>query len=306
MFGEEITNADKTDLRRRLESISEELDRYLATEYGVQLSNSDAYDAWQDSHQPFHWFVEFYGIMTKGGFDVVIGNPPYVEYRTIRDSYSVRGLTTETCGNLYAMMMERSLHMVTDGHVGMIVPVSGACTDGYAPLRELLTAAGDVVISHFNDRPSRLFDGIEHNRLSIILLKRGSETRKVFSTTYNKWQSSERDTLFQKLAFLDSTGAGPEVSLAKLGFPIEASILRKFHETPVVVGTFTSKSQQASIFYTRKLSYFVQVLDFVPAIYDSGGNLRNPSELKEIKFDSQVTRDGVLGFLKFVTFSTGL
>ena len=32
------------------------------------------------AHQPFHWFVEFYGIMTKGGFDVVIGNPPWRGY----------------------------------------------------------------------------------------------------------------------------------------------------------------------------------------------------------------------------------
>ena len=52
------------------------------------------------SHQPFHWFVEFYGIMTKGGFDVVIGNPPYVEYRTVREEYQptqLSGFHTREC-----------------------------------------------------------------------------------------------------------------------------------------------------------------------------------------------------------------
>ena len=44
------------------------------------------------------------------------------------------------------------------------------------------------------------------------------------------------------------------------------------------------KSGGNSIYYTRKLSGFVQVLDFIPAIYDSRGNLRKPSELKELVF----------------------
>ena len=59
-LGGEITAGDKADLRERLESLSDELDRYLATEYGVNSIDSGAYDAWRASHQPFHWFVEFY------------------------------------------------------------------------------------------------------------------------------------------------------------------------------------------------------------------------------------------------------
>ena len=62
--------------------------------------------------------------MSKGGFDVVIGNPPYVEYSKVKGLYSVRGMTTEKCGNLYAMMMEQSLRLQSNGHLGMIVPVS--------------------------------------------------------------------------------------------------------------------------------------------------------------------------------------
>ena len=34
--------------------------------------------------------------MTQGGFDVVIGNPPYVEYSKVQDDYtSAEGLSTE-------------------------------------------------------------------------------------------------------------------------------------------------------------------------------------------------------------------
>ena len=143
MLGGEVTSADKQVLRDRLQSLDDELDRLLAAEYGVDLKKASAFDAWRASHQPFHWFVEFYGIMSKGGFDVVIGNPPYVEYSKVKSSYSVRGMTTENCGNLYAMMMERSLTILSNGRFGMIVPVSGACTDSFAPLRSSL-ALGPV------------------------------------------------------------------------------------------------------------------------------------------------------------------
>ena len=302
MHGEEVTSADKHVLRDHLRSLDDELDLHLAQEYGVDLNKATAYHTWRASHQPFHWFVEFYGIMSKGGFDVVIGNPPYVEYSKVKNLYSVRGMTTEDCGNLYAMMMERSLAILSNGRFGMIVPVSGACTDGFAPLRSSLAVAGDMVVSHFNDRPSRLFDGIEHCRLSIFLLNVGSSTRRVFSTTYNKWQASERDTLFQRLTFTESTRTGFDGLLPKFGHPLELSILQKFYRTPSTSKASAKRSGQASIFYTRKLSSFVQILDFVPAIYDAAGKLRKPSELKEIKFDSQVDKGGVLAFLNSSLF----
>ena len=296
-YDEEAMAENKAALRSRLDRLRDELDRHLATEYGVDPKNTSAYDAWRASHQPFHWFVEFHGIISKGGFDVIVGNPPYVEYRTIKDSYSVHGLTTEKCGNLYGMMMERSITMAGNGRFGMIVPVSGACTDGFAPLRSFLAASGDMVVSHFNDRPSKLFDGIEHCRLSIFLLNVGSSVDKVFSTTYNKWQAAERDTLFQNLAFIESTTADPSDILPKFGHSLEPSVLQKFHRIPSTIKLSAKGSAPESIFYTRKLSSFVQILDFIPAIYNADGKLRKPSELKEIKFNDQRNRDGVLAFL---------
>ena len=91
----EFTRA-KTDLRERLEDLRVELDGYLASEYGVKTENEKAYRKWLDSHQPFHWFVEFYGIIHDGGFDVIIGNPPYVTYPSKNVPYSLEGLGYRT------------------------------------------------------------------------------------------------------------------------------------------------------------------------------------------------------------------
>ena len=57
----------KADLRKRLDDLRKELDVYLAGNYGVKTGDEKAYGRWCDSHQPFHWFVEFYGIMSSGG-----------------------------------------------------------------------------------------------------------------------------------------------------------------------------------------------------------------------------------------------
>ena len=133
-LGGEVTAADKSDLRQRLEGLGGELDRYLATEYGIDPADPTAYERWRSSHQLFHWFVEFHGIMRDGGFDVVIGNPPYVEYsKVITKRYTIKGYETESCGNLYAFVMERNtgLNGIT-GRSGMIVPHSAICTDRMA------------------------------------------------------------------------------------------------------------------------------------------------------------------------------
>ena len=301
-LGGEITAAHKAELRQRLDSLRDTLDRHLSAEYGIAPDDADAYYDWRASHQPFHWFVEFYGVIQSGGFDVIVGNPPYVEYRTVKKEYTVKRYETERCRNLYAMTWERSINLASKGHLGLIVPVSAVCTDGYSPLRELLIASGRLIISNFNDRPSRLFDGIEHNRLCIILLDKGAQETKVFSTTYIKWQSHERDTLFQRLAFTEFSRWNAGGVLPKIGHSIEASILDKFNSAPMVSGQITERLEQFPIYYTRKLSHFVQILDFIPEIYDQSGTLRKPSELKEIRFGDVLTRDGILALLNSSLF----
>ena len=100
----------KPALRDRLQSaLTDELDRHLAAESTAWTPRRPRpTTTWRASHQPFHWFVEFYGIMSKGGFDVVIGNPPYVEYSKAKSDYAVTGYRTEPCGNLYAFVVERN------------------------------------------------------------------------------------------------------------------------------------------------------------------------------------------------------
>jgi len=66
MDSREFTEAKQT-LRERLSALDDRLNSYLASaEYGVDPEKPRRFDAWVKSHQPFHWFVEFYRIMAGG------------------------------------------------------------------------------------------------------------------------------------------------------------------------------------------------------------------------------------------------
>ena len=149
-------------MRKRLDDLRDELDQYLAGDYDVKASDKKAYAKWRKSHQPFHWFVEFYGIMHNGGFDVIIGNPPYVEYIRIRKEYQVKGFETEDCGNLYALITERSIGLLNrHTYFGFIVPVSLTAAQRMAALQDYLFRNSEFLwLSNFALRPAALFPGV--------------------------------------------------------------------------------------------------------------------------------------------------
>ena len=147
--------AAKGTLRREQRRLGGELDRYLASDYGIDPDNAKQakdFAKWRKSHQPFHWFIEFYGIMHGGGFDVIIGNPPYRELRAVTE-YTVRGYTTTSTRNLYPLLLERAFAISgRGGRLGFIVPVSSISTEGYRPLQSIVFQYPGH-FSSFDDRP---------------------------------------------------------------------------------------------------------------------------------------------------------
>jgi len=61
----------KQELNNRLKSLNDKLNIYQARLYGIDPKKKKEYETWKTSHQPFHWFVEFYEIIKSGGFDVI-------------------------------------------------------------------------------------------------------------------------------------------------------------------------------------------------------------------------------------------
>ncbi len=85
-------------------------------------------DYWKDKN-PFNWEDEFKDIMKNGGFDIIIGNPPYVDARKIahsgeREIYdAMKYESAKKKIDLYILFLERGINLLKDGgYLGMIVP----------------------------------------------------------------------------------------------------------------------------------------------------------------------------------------
>lgn len=298
MAGDATIKEFKKILTEKLAKLNERLDVYLAKLYSKDTKKAPEYKTWHNSHKPFHWFAEFYEIIhDRGGFDVIIGNPPYVEYSQAKKDYTLIGYETISCGNLYAFTWERCLSISNSkSNIGLIVPVASVCTDGYEPLQKYFRTIGTSIVSNFNDRPSKLFDGLEHIRLSIIILRKGHAKGKTYSTTYNKWQAVERDQLFNRLSYIDTSNINLTGAMAKISTSIESSIIEKINKDKGLISNYMTKGRH-TICYTRKLSHFVQILNFVPSILDDNGDSRDPSELKLLSFHDQTARNVFLSAL---------
>ena len=251
-LGGDVTLDDKQALQGKLSVLENELNGYLAGEYGVETNNVKAYQQWLSSHQPFHWFIAFYGILKAGGFDVIIGNPPYVEYRKVRKNYAIRGYETAQCGNLYAFVMERGARL-NSGRTGWIVPISWVSTNRMAAARQIIARAHPALwINNHADRPGALFVGV-HQKLSIVLCAKGSPAIHTtgFCRCYSK--NGERDHLFSTLAYVALDWDGKVIQ--KFSDEVEASIFRKVAQiSNPITSTFTSsqKTKDARPFYLNQ------------------------------------------------------
>ena len=253
-LGGEVTTADKARLRTQLDSLRNELDRYLATEYGIESTETSAYEDWRTSHQPFHWFVEFNGIMNKGGFDVIVGNPPYVEYSKVRHTYQVKGLTVERCGNLYALCTQRSLDLLgSSRRFGFIVQAPIVSTQRMSPLRALIHERCHFnAYATFDDRPSKLFQGMDHCRVCIVLSCTGAsgESPLTATTRYHKWYKEEAPSLLALVQYEILPDSLPDSVIPKLRSGTELSIYHKVLSQPKTLGSlFATAPTKNRIYY---------------------------------------------------------
>ncbi len=78
-----------------------------------------------------------------------------------------------------------------------------------------------------------------------------------------------------------------DAPLPKLTSEIEGGILGKLSAQKTSLSSFYCRNGRHRVFYSRKVGYFLQVLDFEPKVLDGHGKRRPPSEFKELRFETE-------------------
>lgn len=97
-------------------------------------------DSWRDK-KPFNWNEEFKDIMAQGGFDIVIGNPPYGAEFDKRDRAYIEDRYPHSKDNKNSAMVfiEKGLTLTKEGgFFSLIIPKSLAFSQGWANGRKLI------------------------------------------------------------------------------------------------------------------------------------------------------------------------
>jgi len=140
---------------------------------------------------PFNWPDEFPDEMGRGGFDIIVGNPPYIRIQKMA-TYSPEEVayyqnprapyTTARRDNFdkYALFIERSLGLLKDdGRLGLITPHKFMSTQAGRSLRTLLTMRPIMErIVHFGVK--QVFGRRAANYTCILLASKAETTSLIY------------------------------------------------------------------------------------------------------------------------------
>ncbi|GAB4210716.1 MAG: hypothetical protein OHK0022_44270 [Roseiflexaceae bacterium] len=285
----ETFRAGRQWLRDQISELDEDLNTDLLKIGQIRKEDDGSFNT-----RPFHWFTAFYEILDNGGFDVIVGNPPYVEYSKVKGSekidgeekYRIYGYKTVETGNLFSFIFERSLSLKKDtGSIGLIVPVSFLCTERMVPLQSISIYKHNSWNSSFDMRPSSLFTGVSQ-RLTITIIRKKSEKIESYFGGFRRWTEKERDHLLNLTSYIEvdlndfKSGYMPKISENT-----EYSIFKKMTGSSIV--DFEIKESKNPIYIHRIVRYFVKAIDFIPYFWNNKDGIKKSDDYKPFYLDDK-------------------
>ncbi|MBR3522272.1 MAG: N-6 DNA methylase [Prevotella sp.] len=112
----------------------------------IKCGNSLISDPAIAGSKAFDWQKEFPQVFEKGGFDVVIGNPPYgiLIDDSLKDYYNQHFPLAQYKLNLYILFLERMFQIFNNGIVSFIIPKSLLINTYFADIRKFILTHSKV------------------------------------------------------------------------------------------------------------------------------------------------------------------
>ena len=154
-------------------------------------------DSWREK-KPFNWEQEFADIIAKGGFDVVIGNPPYgAEFDDhdrsyIEDSYPF----SRSNKNSAMVFIEKGLSLTKQGgYFSFIIPKSLAYSQKWGSARKLILDRLGVACD-----ASKAFKEVLLEQMVIVVSQKFSHKPYYEAAVFEKEREGERVSISKETA----------------------------------------------------------------------------------------------------------
>ncbi len=156
IFGVDI---DEKSVENTKQILIQKYNQFLDLSENIKCGNSLISDK-KISEKAFHWETEFKEIMDNGGFDIVVGNPPYVysrdgridneEQKYFRKNYNF----IQHRVNTYFLFVDKSYNILKEkGYFGFIIPNTWQTVNSFSELRKfLITKTSELNIINVFDK----------------------------------------------------------------------------------------------------------------------------------------------------------
>lgn len=317
----EIQKSVYKQIEEELNLIKRKFDYYLATKYAGGIEDENEYInimrfgtigdfekleikplmQYAKENKFFHWELEFPQVFANGGFDIAIGNPPYVDVSVEKYKYvPVKHLESR---NLYSYILETQLNFINkkSSNLSLIIPMSIITTSRMIGLRKYITNSlkGIIIFENIDStsNPGCLFRNVK-TEITILTIQQSQKINEtqVYTTNYQKFFTADRKNLFYSLSrVLINKKYIVDDIIPKLCNPIEMSILEKiFSKTKKSISNFKAADSNNSIYYRNTGRTYYKMAFDEPPIMVVGGVEKISSTLSKINLNEQIDKEIVV------------
>ncbi len=205
---------------------------------------------------PFDWKSAFPEVFAQGGFDAVVGNPPYIRIQAMQEwaseqvEYFKRKYKAASKGNydIYVVFIEKALSLLnTKGKLGFILPHKFFNAQYGEPVRELILQGKHISkVVHFGDQ--QVFDGATTYTCLLFLNKQSQDEFEFTKVSdLENWRAFQNQTS----EVLETSEVSGKINAANItssewNFSVgkDAGLFEKLSQMPVKLGDVAERMAQ--------------------------------------------------------------